>query len=219
MRKLILVCAAGLIVLACSMADITQLIPSAPITPLADTATPFPTLTNTLPAPPTYTFTPTLIGQKPSATPTGTATETPIVTGTPTPVNTVPGPALTPSLMPEDSGFSSIILSGDQLYIGTCGASQVDIEVQVSNPNKVDGVVMFRKMRNQISGAETGWDRGTSLENQGDGLYTLSLKASELPPPENPTWVVFQMVGTNEKQDNVARSPVYADRLTLFKCP
>lgn len=219
MRKLMIVSLLGLVVLACSMADITRFIPAAVGTPLADTSTPFPTQTPTLPSPPTYTFTPTLIGQKPSPTITDTPTATPIVTGTLTPVNTVPGPALTPSLMPEDTGFNWILLSGDQLYVGTCGAGQVDFDVQVFRPDRVESIVMFMKLRNQISGEETGWDRGSSMEDQGDGRYTLTLKASDLPDPANPTWVIFQMVGTNDQQDNVARSPVYADRLTLFKCP
>ncbi len=219
MRKRTILSLVTIFLLGCSMVDISQYLPVTAGTPLPDTPTPFPTATFTPPAPPTYTFTPTMIGQKPSATPTDTPTSTPIVTGTATPVNTVPGPALTPSAMPEDSGFISILLSGDQIYIGTCGAGQVDVEARVINPNKVKGMVMFMKFRNQITGSETGWDRGTSLENQGEGRYTLTIKASDLLTPANPTWVVFQLVGTNEKQDNVARSPVYSDRLTLFQCP
>lgn len=219
MRKLLILSLLGLMVLACSMVDVTRYLPVTVGTPLPDTSTPFPTWTNTLPAPPTHTPTPTLIGQRPSPTITDTPTATPVVTGTPTTVNTVPGPALTPSSMPEDSGFVFIVLSGDQLYEGTCGPAQVDFEVQVHRPERVDSVVMFMKLRNQITGAETGWDRGTSLNSERDGRFTYTLKAADLPTAENPTWVVFQMVGTNDVQDNVARSPVYADRLTLFKCP
>lgn len=219
MRKRTILSLITIFLLGCSMVDISQYLPVTVGTPLPDTPTPFPTSTFTPPAPPTYTFTPTMIGQKPSPTMTDTPTSTPVVTGTATPVNTVPGPALTPSPMPEDSGFISILLSGDQVYLGTCGAGQVDVEVQVINPNKVKGVVMFMKFRNQITSSETGWDRGTSLVNQGDGRFTATIKASDLPAPANPTWVVFQLVGTNDKQDNVARSPVYADRLTLFQCP
>lgn len=219
MRKLFFLSLIGIFLLACSMVDISQYLPVSVGTPPPDTPTPFPTNTNTLPAPPTYTYTPTLIGQRPSATPTATFTSTPVVTGTPTPVNTVPGPALTPTDMPEDTGFISILLSGEQVYVGNCGAGQVDFEARVIQPNKVNSVVMFMKFRNQITGAETGWDRGTSLEDQGEGRFITTLKASDLPAPANPTWVVFQLVGTNDKQDNVARSPVYADRLTLFQCP
>ena len=122
-------------------------------------------------------------------------------------------------ILPEDTGFTSILLSGDQVYIGTCGAGQVDFEVQVLRPDRIRGVVMFMKLRNQINGAETGWDRGTSLNDQGEGRFTFTLKASDLPEPENPTWIVFQMVGTDKNEENTARSPVYADRLTLYKCP
>ena len=219
MRKLTLTAILVFVLLACSTTDISQLIPLPGTTPQSDTATPFPTLTNTPQVPPTYTFTPTLIGQKPSPTVTNTPAVTPTLEGTTTPVNTVPGPALSPTLMPEDTGFDTVILSGDQLYVGTCGAGQVDFEVQVSRPDRISGVVMFRKFRNQVTGAETGWDRGTSLDPQGSGLYTLTLKAIDLPVQENPTWIVFQVVGTDNGGENKARSPVYADRLTFYKCP
>ncbi len=95
----------------------------------------------------------------------------------------------------------------------------MDFEVQVSRPDRISGVVMFRKLRDQVTGAETGWDRGTSLDPQGSGLYTLTLKAADLPVQPNPTWIVFQVVGTDNGGENKARSPVYADRLTLYKCP
>jgi len=217
MRKPAMLAALTLFAFACSMADLPQLVPPLPTPLLGDTATPFPTWTSTLPAVPTYTGTPTLIGQRPSATPTDTPAPT-TTQGTPTAVNTIPGPQISPTVLPPDSGFESIVLSGDQIFLGSCGPSEVTFNVQVTSPDKIESVVIFLRRRDKVTGEETGWNRGDTLEDQGDGHFTYVLKSSQLGDHNN-NWILYQLVGTDDSNENLARSPVFAESLTLLTCP
>jgi hypothetical protein len=160
-----------------------------------------------------------MIGQKPTPTRTGTPTWTPTMSGSPTMVNTIPGPRFSPTPMPGDTGFESIQLSTSQIVVGSCGSNEVTFNVLVSQPAKVESVVMFLKLRNKATGEDNGWDRGTTLDWDGEGQYSHTLKSSHFPTPDSPMWVLFQMVGTDDEQQIVARSPVFQDKLSLVKCP
>jgi hypothetical protein len=226
MRKIVFVLSLGLALLACSVSDLGQLVPLAPTQPLAASPTPFPTWTHTPDVPPTYTYTPTLIGQEPSPTITETGTITPTASITPTgspgspmPTNTIPGPAISPTIIPGNTGFDMILVTHTQFYYGSCTPNDVQFEVLVNKPDKVESVVLFLKLRNKVSGDETNWSRGTAMNRAGDGRYVYVLASSKLAEPAAPSWVVYQVVGTDDEQEIVARSPVFSESLTLVKCP
>lgn len=222
MKKTAILCSLAVLALgalACSLADLPELMPPVSTAMPGDTATPFPTWTSTLQAPPTYTFTPTLIGQRPSPTPTNTPLPTkPLSLLTPTDVPTIIGPSTQPPALPGDSGFDSIALSTDTIYTGDCGENKVEFTVLISKPDKVVDVVLFIRFRDKGTGEETGWDRGTSLEREADAMYKLTVEANQLGSHNN-AWVLYQLVGTDDEGKNVARSPVFAESLTMLTCP
>jgi hypothetical protein len=219
MRKIAILSMIGLSLLACSISDISRFMPVPATQALAATLTPFPTWTMTPAVPPTLTYTPTMIGQKPSPTVTGTPTWTPTMSGSPTMVNTIPGPRTSSTPLPADTGFETIDLSATQIVVGSCGVNEVTFDVQVSKPDKVESVVIFLKLRDKVSGDDSGWDRGNTLDYEGEGHYTYTLKSSDFATPANASWVVYQLVGTDDEQALVARSQVYAEKLTIVKCP
>ena len=215
MKRTILLSVIAIFLLACSLVDLTQLVPPPPVLP--DTAIPSPTLT--FPAPPTYTFTPTLIGLRPSATPSQTPLPTAsFVARTPTLASTLIGPAISPTVMPGNTGFDSILLSTNRIYIGDCGKKEVVFTVQVTKPSKTDNVFLFLRLRNKLTGEDTGWNRGTALDAEGEGKFTYTLKASRF-DDQNSSWIVYQLVGTDDQQKIVARSPIFPDSLSILKCP
>lgn len=216
MRRTALLSILTMLVLACSLVDLTQLVP---LPAVANTYTPISSPTFPLPPPPTYTFTPTLIGLRPTAT----ASQTPFPTAsfvarTATIRSTLIGPAISPTAMPGNTGFDSIMLSASRIYIGDCGKNEVVFTVQVTKPSKTENAFLFLRLRNKLTGEDTGWDRGTALDAEGEGKFTYTLKASRF-DDQNNSWIVYQLVGTDDEQKIVARSPIFPESLSLIKCP
>jgi hypothetical protein len=215
-----------LISLACSTADLmaylvtptsppppTQAPPTATII-LAPSSTP---ITHT----PTFTSTPTLIGYDP--------TETPTTTGSPPATNT---PRATPTpdeniiLLPEASGFQSVLLTKDVVYFGAeCTfPAEVELRVRVLKPEQVGLVSLFLRLRNKDSGGDTGWDIGTTMTSLGGGQYSLILDANALHADDrysyyDDAWLEFQLVAFDSKVREIGRSEKLLERISLQKCP
>ncbi|MGE5250413.1 MAG: hypothetical protein ACM3QS_09395 [Bacteroidota bacterium] len=216
MKKLAILSVLCLAALACGLSDLDVLLPPLPTVVMVS---PMATLPYTVAPPPTYTATPTLIGLRPSPTPTDTPPPTGTFTNdTPVPVRTRIGPAISPTAIPGGTGFDMILLSTSTIYNGDCGKNTVTFDVQVTKPDKIQDVVIFVRLRNKLTSEETYWDRGNSMVSQGDGKFSYVLAAEDLGDHSN-TWVVYQLVGTDDEQQVKARSPVYGENLTLLKCP
>ena len=56
------------------------------------------------------------------------------------------------------------------------------------------------------------------MDNRGEGKFTYTLNASRFGDQEN-VWILYQLVGTDDEQKIVARSPIFPDSLSLLKCP
>jgi hypothetical protein len=111
-----------------------------------------------------------------------------------------------------------IQLSTNQITIGSCGREEVTFTAQVTYPDKIESVVIFLRLRDKATGEDTGWDRGTAMNDEGEGKFTHTLRSSS-PEGHTNTWVVYQLVGTDDEQEIRARSPIYSESLTLIKCP
>lgn len=224
MKKALFLSLLALSFLACSTADLVTLAltptvspspPPPPTMPPTDT----PTITMTQPTP-TFTYTPTLSGQKPTATNT--------VTGTPPPTDT---PEITPTsegaiiVLPESSGFFSVLISEPVIYYGKCGLpAEARVTVRVTDPGRVKFVAFFMRLRSKSSGNTTGWDIGTVMQSMGNGLYSLTLNADDLHGPEpysyyKDSWLEFQLVSTNSYSREIGRSQKITDQLSLSPCP
>jgi hypothetical protein len=219
MKKIALSLLLMLILLACSMSDLSP-------TPLpANTATPLlPTNTATANIPPTYTFTPTFIGGRPSFTPTETPPPSStfllvtLPTGTPEP--TEPGEIVPTETLSglEGSGFESVEVTETEFHWGSCNPNKSTMTVKVADPGQVLSVVVFVRFRNKSSGGVTGWDDGTAMENKGGGIFTFVFDGNLMGTYYN-SFVVYQLVGTDATGANVARSPVFPEALSLSACP
>lgn len=221
MRKILTLSVLAMFLLACSMSALPLPGQTEPLPP-TETFTPLPTATPTSDIPPTYTPTPTLIGAKPTFTPTDTPVPTDqVLFITPATATYIPlVPSVTPTSILEGSGFLSFEQSADLFYWGACEPHAVSLTVQSTEPQRVYSVVVFLKYRNRETGAATGWNQGFSMDAVGGGTFTIVLDGQELGVynPE-PTWVIFQIVATDANTNEVARSPVFTDYLTLSKCP
>ena len=219
---------AGLLLfsLACSTADLVAYLvtPTSPALPtqapptatiiLAPSNTP---ITHT----PTFTLTPTLIGWNPTETPTTTGSPPPteIPQATPTPEENI-------ILLPETSGFQSVLLTRDVIFYGTeCTfPADVDLRVRVLKPEQVGLVSLFLRLRNKATGNDTGWDIGTTMASLGGGQYSLTLDANALHAddryrPYDQAWLEFQLVAFDSKVREIGRSEKLLERLTLSQCP
>jgi len=124
MRKISLLGILGLFTLSCSLSDVAGLLPVTPPPPPvlsspteAQLANDTPTLTATLPTP-TFTATPTFI----DAGPTGTPFDTPTATAT----YGVSSAGNEDYLTPQMVGFTSVQISGSQMFYGRCQPNSVD---------------------------------------------------------------------------------------------
>lgn len=224
MKKMLLLFSSVFVLLACSTSDLIALVvtPTASSSPLPPptfplTDTPVPTLTQPTP---TFTYTPTMIGQKPTATQTATGTLAPTETQEITP--TSEGNII---LLPESSGFYSVLITGPILFYGKCGLpSETRISVRVNEPGRVKFLSLFIRLRSKSSGKDTGWDMGTLLQPVSDGLYALTLNADDLHAQEiysyyEDSWLEFQLVATGSYSREVGRSEKITDQLSLSPCP
>ncbi len=220
MKRLIIFLIVPLLVFACSYADIPLLPQPIATETLIPSNTPLPTNTPQPPIPPTYTSTPTLIGAAATFTPIDAGTQTAlfIATYTATPTMTSPAPASSASPDLSGTGFDSVALSTDQFYSGSCEPGTATVTAQVSDPSTVLSVVLFVRFRNKSSGILTGWDHGSSMDSQGGGAFTYTLNGSKMGMYAD-VWVEYQLIGTDSKAQNVARSPVFSDSLSLSPCP
>jgi hypothetical protein len=211
--------------LTCSTSDLIALLvtptPSPlPVIPPTETKIELPTITPTTYTP-TFTLTPTLIGWNP--------TDTPTVTGTPPPTETLQAtPTLEENiiLLPETSGFQSVLLSQEAIYYGSdcLFPAQTEVRARVTDPDRVGLVSFFLRMRNKATGNDSGWDIGTTMTPAGNGLYALLLNANDLHADDRyayytDAWIEFQLIVFDKRVREIGRTDKLVDRLTLAKCP
>ena len=220
MRKIIILSTVTISLLACSVSSLPFLPQAAPI-PATETPIPFPTETFTPPIPPTYTFTPTMIGAVPTATPTASLIPTktffyltpPTETFTPPPTS-----AFTPTVSLVGTGFNWVNLSTDVIHWGSCDPHTVIVTAEVSDPAQVHSVEFFVRFRDKKTGEATPWDIGTTMDEPNDGSFTITLDSAGMTHFTD-AWIVYQLVASNTATKYEARTPVFADKLTLSACP
>ncbi len=220
MKKIIILSIVTIFLLACDVSSLPLIQQAAPPTE-TQTPIPFPTETFTPPVPPTYTFTPTMIGAIPSATPTASPipTETfyyltpPTETFTPPPTS-----AFTPTVSLVGTGFNWVNLTTDVIHWGSCDPHTVVVTAEVSEPDQVHSVEFFVRFRDKATSNATEWDMGTTMDKQADGTYTITLNSSGMTHFTD-AWVLYQLVASNTATKYEARTPVFADKLTLSACP
>jgi hypothetical protein len=157
-------------------------------------------------------------GLSPAQTPTlaSTLTATATLTAVPLPSET---PTVPPTETPTIAGvtFLSATVSSDHIYWSACKPDSVTFEAVISNPDQVFDVEIFIRLEDQITGEKTNWDTITSLAYEGDGRFTYTIKAREIPgyTRYQSAWVQYQFVATDKQKKSIARTKVFLDTLTL----
>ena len=225
MKKIALFSSVVLILLACSVSDVSNIM-SPLFTPTAlslatktvyVTPSDTPTITPPLPTP-TFTGTPTLMGSGFTATPSETEspTATPVasaLTGT-IPVN------VGNSLTTPDVGFTSVRISGNILRWGGCEPSSVTFTAQMVDPTTVASVTLWIRLSNPPSGEATKWEAGAIMNGNKTGTFTYTLTRKNISHyNEYPNaWLQYQIVARDANGNDVGRTRPYLNKITLARC-
>ena len=207
----------AIVVIACGIADIPFLAQPTATLPPTSTSAP-PTATASPQVLPTRTQTPTpgtLSTQiAPTFPPAATATPAPSATATAIPASLTPTAAIGLS----GTGFNAINQSSSVFYWGACEPTTVTLTVNVTNAAQITDVVLFTRIGDKTTGGSTAWGKGVSMANVGPGVYSRTLNSEHMGITED-SWIQYQLVGTDQRDQIVARSPVFHDTLSLSPCP
>jgi hypothetical protein len=199
---------------ACSMSvEEIFLIPTKTLTPtLTSTITPtnIPTFTATI-VTPTFSLTPTLAGQR---TPTLTLEPTLTVKPSETPVP----PTLTSTVAMQ--GFVTVFTSrADFFKAGICEPTSVKFTAQAANAAGTAFVVLFVRFKSRQTGATSEWTSIT-MQRLNPGTFVHDLVASEMKGVDSfpNAWVQYQLVATDSKTNEIGRTAIFDERLSVLNC-
>lgn len=192
-------------------------LPGAALPTSTVTMTPSPSATVTPSLTPSITVSPTIVRIptqdffQPEATPfqfqlfVGSVTATPFsVAGTARP----------------GAGFTSVTISEKKIYWGGCKYNSTTITTEIDDPEEVFSVVIFTRVMDAENEDDfTPWTSGNVLFNNGDGTFTVKLRGSEIQGHNHykKSWVLFQLVATNNKGEEVGRTKTYQE-IQLSPC-
>ncbi|MCQ3937268.1 MAG: hypothetical protein DPW18_09500 [Chloroflexi bacterium] len=217
MRKFSVVLALAFLLQACSLGDVffppaatpvPSLTPFITYTPID---TPGPTKTP-IPSPsPTIIRIPT---QDPNVTPATFAPIPIIVDG-----NTATAAASSTPFKPG-AGFDSVTVSASKIYWGGCKHNEATITAVVNDPEEVTSVIIFTRVKSAEKEDSTPWTSGNVMLDHGNGTFTYRMIGSEVEGHNHylRSWVHFQLVATNVEGEEVGRTRVFTDMISLFPC-
>jgi hypothetical protein len=144
----------------------------------------------------------------------------PAVTPTATPT-----PAATVTPTPTSSGLKFIDpwISVDKFYYHglTCGPSQVQFQIGVSQPDLVNSVGIFFQLKNKSNGQLSGWSQGYAMSPIGGGKYFFTLTLDDLPSYASmeikEAWLQYQFVANDKGGTPILHSDVF-DNVTFAYC-
>jgi hypothetical protein len=199
---------------ACSFGAPAPLPPTDTPTPTAS-VTPF--FTPTITASPTIVRIPTQNFDQPVSTPfviplyIGSVTATPFSFDAfaPTPLPAGPG-----------AGFASVEVGDNKIYWGGCKYNRTTIIVEVEDPEEVFSVIIFTRTKLLKEEDTTPWTSGNVMYNNGNGKFTYLMRGNDVkgPIPTRRSWVLFQLVATNIKGEEIGRSRIFEDSIQLSPC-
>ena len=184
------------------------------------TPTDAPTFTPTVPTP-TFTSTPTLMGQI-ASTSTLPPTSTPLVF---TPVDVTPFPSSTPVELVTQvpiPGFVLISTSGDVFYKGRkCVPNSVKFTAQAADPVNTAFVLLFVRFKSKQTGTTSEWADSIAMQSSGiPGIFVHDLVPTEMKATDlfENAWVQYQLVATDAHANQLGKTDIFSERLTLAEC-
>jgi hypothetical protein len=221
MKKAGLIALIGLFMSGCSYTDLLAPPPTSAPLAATDTATLYvtptatPTITPTQPTP-TFTATPTLI--YPNGTPIPGSTGTP-----PETLSTAPAASATPTAQALIGGgpFTSILVSGQKLFWGSCDPSAVVATVKVADGVPAAVVTIWLRLEDVKTGDTTSWGGGAIMKSQGNGVFTYTLTAKSFTHYREylQAWGQYQFVASDSHLNRLGATAQYLSNLTIAPCP
>ena len=221
MKKISILLIFAVLLSACSI-TVEQFLGAPPTSTAApaftNTPADTPTITPTVPTP-TFTVTPTMVGLKTkTATPDSASTELLL-----TPLDAGLLLSATPILLVTQvpiPGFISISVSDEQFYKGkVCLPASVKFIAQAADPTTAAFVTLFVRFKSKQTDVKSEW---TSIPMQtiGAGTFTHDLISSEMKAVDSfkNAWVQYQLVATDVNSEQIGRTEVFSERLTLWEC-
>jgi len=140
-------------------------------------------------------------------------TSTPALTLTPTFTSTA---TFTMTATPTAAGLVFVnTTQPNRVYRGACLPNQLTFEVTTSPVNEINGMLVFTRLQDNNSSKNSGWDSGTVLNPQGNGVFRRSINTSLLNGVSQfkSAQLSYQFVATAVDNTILGRSQVYSDVL------
>jgi hypothetical protein len=102
---------------------------------------------------------------------------------------------------------------------GVCEPTTVKFTAQVGNPSGTAFVQLFVRFKSKRTGATSEWT-SIKMSTKGAGTYTYDLVAAEMKGVASfrDSWVQFQFVATDSKINEIGRTDIFAENLSVLEC-
>jgi hypothetical protein len=216
MCRLYLVVILAILIQACAGVPPTN----APAPTAAATVTYPPTNTATVTTTPTITPSPTIvhIPTFDPFQPTATGIPMPIRVGkfTATPFD----PFATPTSSLPGPGFLSVQVTEKNIHWGVCQPNKTKIVAKLENPEDVYSVIVFVQVKSAFKEDYTPWTSGEVMERRVDGTFFYWLPANTTRGHNHykKSWILFQLVATNDLGEEIGRTKIYTNEISLTPC-
>lgn len=221
MRRLYLVMALAILIQACAGLPFNGVRPptNTPVSTAALPATftpvdtPTSTITPTLTASPTIVQIATVDPDQPTAT--ATLVPVPIFIGKFTVT-----PFAWPTAVQPGFGFLSVEVTDKKIYWGSCKPHTTRITAKVENPEDVFSVIIFVQVKSAFKEDYTPWTTGNAMNSHRDGTFSYTLNANTTRGHNHykSSWILFQLVATDDKGEVIGRTKIYTNQISLSPC-
>jgi hypothetical protein len=219
MRRLYIVMVLAILIQSCAGLPLNGLFPStdtpAPTATATVTFTPMDTLTPTIT--PTVTSSPTVVHiptQDPNQ-PTATFVPVPIFIGKDTVT-----PYMSPTPVRPGPGFLSVEITEKKIFWGICQPNKTRIITKVENPEDVFSVIIFVQVKSAFKEDYTPWTTGNAMHDHRNGTFSYNLAANTTRGHNHykSSWILFQLVATDEIGEVIGRTKIYTNEIALSPC-
>lgn len=107
------------------------------------------------------------------------------------------------------------------MYWGGCEGNQAVINAEVEDPENVNGVIIFMRVKNFFEDDYTPWTNGNIMFNNRDGTFTYIAIGSEIEGHNHykKSAIYFQLVAVDDEGKEVGRTKIYEGVITMSPCP
>jgi hypothetical protein len=90
----------------------------------------------------------------------------------------------------------------------------------VENPEDVFSVIIFVRVKSAIKEDYTPWTTGNTMQKHSDGTFSYTLTANTTDGHNHfkNSWILFQLVATNDMGQAIGRTMIYTNAIALSPC-